>query len=535
MSEKFALWHILFLQYLKRDWKKLMIWVLSVAIFSAGFVPSFKEMSKGNGLIGMFETLQNPAMISIIGPTPIETAKDYTLGAMYAHEMLLFCGLCSMIVSMLHVISHTRKEEELGLTELVRSFHVGRQANSLAAFIEILLVNVLISLLIFVIMMSFNVDTITMQGSLLFGISIGMTGIMGGSIALIMSQIMPSASSATGASLGIVGLLYILRAGTDVSNIDLSYANPLGWSYLGYPFTDNHWYPIIMATLFNMVVVIIAMILEGKRDMGASYIPELKGKAHAKKSLLSIHGLLFKINKTAIISWIIAFITMGIAYGSIYGDMQNFIEGNAMIKQMFANSNDSLESSFTSTIMIIMVSLVTILPIAIVNKLFSEESKFRFSQIFPTKVTRGRLYWTTIGLALLFIIIGILAVTLSLGGTALTVMDGHVELKLIDFLAAGCNYFPAILFFTGLATLALGWAPRLGKLTYAYLGYNFAINYFGGILDLPDWFSKTALFNWLPQMPKESFEIMPFTIMTLISIILIILGYVGYRNRDLIG
>ena len=62
------------------------------------------------------------------------------------------------------------------------------------------------------------------------------------------------------------------------------------------------------------------------------------------------------------------------------------IEGNAMIKQMFANSNDSLESSFTSTIMIIMVSLVTILPIAIVNKLFSEESKFRFSQIFPTKV-----------------------------------------------------------------------------------------------------------------------------------------------------
>ena len=56
-----------------------MIWVLSVAIFSAGFVPSFKEMSKGNGTIGMFETLQNPAMISIIGPTPIETAKDYTL------------------------------------------------------------------------------------------------------------------------------------------------------------------------------------------------------------------------------------------------------------------------------------------------------------------------------------------------------------------------------------------------------------------------------------------------------------------------
>src|SRR5699024_11634752 len=49
---------------------------------------------------------------------------------------------------------------------------------------------------------------------------------MGASIALVMSQIMPTSSSATGASLSIVGLLYIIRAGTDVSNIDLSNINP---------------------------------------------------------------------------------------------------------------------------------------------------------------------------------------------------------------------------------------------------------------------------------------------------------------------
>ena len=81
--------------------------------------------------MGIFETLKNPAMIAIVGPTPIETATEYTLGAMYAHEMLLFCGLIAMVISVLHVISHTRKEENLGLTELVRSFHIGRQANAL--------------------------------------------------------------------------------------------------------------------------------------------------------------------------------------------------------------------------------------------------------------------------------------------------------------------------------------------------------------------------------------------------------------------
>ena len=535
MHEKFSGWNTLFLHYLKLDWKKMIIWILSIGLFSAGFVPAFKEIAQGKGLIGMFETLQNPAMISMVGPTPIETATDYTLGAMYAHEMLLFCGLFAMIVSILHIIGHTRKEEELGLTELVRSFQIGRQANSLATIIEIVLINGLIAMFISAVMVSFNAETISLQGALLFGITIGMAGVMGASIALVVSQIMPTSSSAIGLSLGIVGLLYIIRAGTDVSNIELSIFNPLGWTYLTYPFTDNNWLPIAIAFIFSIIVVIIAFMLEGARDMGDSYIPEKKGKRNAKKSLLSIRGLLCKINQSIIISWLVAFMVMGIAYGSIYGDMQTFLESNEMMKQMFSTSNVSIETSFTSTIMVVMVSLVAILPIVIVNKLFSEENKLHLSQIYPTKVTRSRIYWTNIGLAFFSSVLGVLVASLSLGVTAINVMEGHGEMQLIDFLAAGYNFLPAILFFTSLATLAFGWAPKLGKIAYAYLGYTFALNYFGGTLDLPEWLSTTAILNWLPQMPKENFDIFSFVILSMISIVFIILGYIGYKKRDLIG
>src|SRR5699024_8778699 len=66
MKEKFARCDTLFLQYLKRDWKKIVIWILGLGMFSAGFVPAFKEIAKGQGLVGMFETLQNPAMISMV-------------------------------------------------------------------------------------------------------------------------------------------------------------------------------------------------------------------------------------------------------------------------------------------------------------------------------------------------------------------------------------------------------------------------------------------------------------------------------------
>ncbi|KWX73520.1 ABC transporter permease [Paenibacillus jilunlii] len=534
MKEKFARWNVLFVQYLKRDWKKIIIWILGLGLFSAGYVPAFEEIGKGQGLLGMYETLQNPAMISMVGPTPVDTAADYTLGAMYAHEMLLFCGLFAMIIAALHVVSHTRKEEEHGLTELVRSFQVGRQANSFAVIAEVVLINILMALFIGGVMTSFGVDTISAEGSFLFGASIGIAGILGAVIALVMAQIMPTSSGATGSSLGIVGLLYIVRAGTDVSNVDFSMINPMGWTYLTYPFTENNWVPLILAVVFSVIVVIIAFALEGGRDMGAGYLPEREGREAAKQSLLSVPGLFIKLNKGIMISWLIAFVIMGAAYGSIYGDMQTFLGSNEMMSQMFTIAGVSIEESFTGTIMMVMIGLVSILPIAIVNKLFSEELRLHLSQLYSTKVTRTQLYWTSVILAIAAGVVGVLLASGGLGGTAISAMGDGSSMNMGDFIAAGYNFLPSVLFFTGLAALALGWAPKLGKAIYAYLGYSFALNYFGGILDLPEWFSKTAIQSWVPRMPIDKFDGATFITMTVISMALMVFGYIGYRKRDMV-
>ena len=534
MEEKFACWHILFYQSLKRDWKKMIFWILGLGLFSAGYVPAFQEIAKGQGLLGMFETMQNPAMIAMVGPTPIEKASEYTIGAMYAHEMLLFCGLFAMIISILHVVNHTRKEEELGLTELVRSFSIGRQANSLATIVQTILINLLLALLIAGVMISFDVNTITVEGSLLFGASVGIAGVIGAVIALVTAQIMQTSSAATGTSLAIIGLLYLVRAGTDLYNVDLSMVNPLGWIYLTYPFTKNHWLPLIAAFIFIITLLVIAFALEGNRDLGAGYLSPKEGRGSAKQSLLSVRGLLFRLNRGVILSWFIAYAIIGAAYGSIYRDMQSFLESNDILKQMFTQQGVTIEESFTGTISMVLTGLVSILPIAIVNKLFSEERSLRFSQLYATKVTRGQLFWTCIGIAIFCSIIGIFFASGGLGSTAMVVMNHSSTMDLVDFFAVGYNLFPSVLFFIGLAALVLGWSPRLGKGIYLYLGYSFILNYFQNILDLPDWLLKTAIQSWLPQMPMEKFEISSFVIITMLSFVLMVVGYLGYRRRDLL-
>src|SRR5690625_3612007 len=220
--------------------------------------------------------------------------------------------------------------------------------------------------------------------------------------------------------------------------------------------------------------------------MGAGYLPQREGRESAKQSLLSVRGLFIKINKGIIISWMIAFIILGAAYGSIYGDMQTFLESNDMMKQMFSQSGFTIEESFTAMIIMVMICLVSILPIAIVNKLFTEESQLRLSQIYATKVTRSQLYWTTISIAILAGIIGTLLAAGALGGTAVMVMGDNPTMDVIDFLTAGYNFLPSILFFIGISALALGWVPRVGKIVYVYLAYSFLLNYFEGMIDLPE-------------------------------------------------
>ncbi|MBE9890125.1 tetronasin resistance protein [Enterococcus faecium] len=534
MTDKFSRWSTLFSQNLSRDWKKILIWLVGVTTFSGGFVPAFEELTSGQGLAGLYETLQNPAMIAMVGPTPASNAAEYTLGAIYANEMLLFCSLFAAVISVLHVVSQTRKKEELGLIELIRSFRVGRQANSLAVIAESILINLLLAISISCTMIFFQADSITAEGSWLFGLSVGSMGILGSAVALFAAQLMPSSASSNGLSLAFLGGLYLLRAITDVADSSLSMWNPLGWSYLTYPFTTNNWIPLLYLFLFSLILIISSFVLEEHRDLNTGYIPEREGKPYAKRSLLSLRGLLFYLNKGMTISWLITFGLMGAAYGSIYGNMQQFLESNDLMKQMFIQSGVSIEKNFTSTIMVVLICLAAILPIASINRLFTEETHGRMNQLFATKISRNQLYWTNMLLAILFAILAILISSGALGLSALASMKDAKDMDLLMFLKAGFNFLPAVLVFIGISGFLFGWLPRMGKLAYIYLAYSFALNYFGGILDLPEWFSKTAVPSWVPRMPNDSFDLSVFLMLSCISLALFVLGSIGYRRRDLL-
>lgn len=517
----------LLLEYLKRDYKKIILWILGLGLFAGGFVPAFIEIAKDSGLEGIKATLENPAMRALVGNTP---DTEYTVGAMYSHTMLLFSAVFAMIISIMHIIKHTRKEEESGLTEQILSFKLNKLSPSISLLLENIIINITLGIFITLIMVITGDASITIRGSILFALSISLVGIFGGSIAHFFAQIMPSSSNTTISSLALIGILFILRGITDITYTSFSYLNPLAWTYLTYPFTNNNYHLLFLLILLIIIISLISLNLEKNRDLGSSYIKEKEGRKEAKKSLLSIRGLFIRLNKKTIISYLLGFFILGASYGAVYGDMHTFLESNELIKSMFTYTGVSIEESFTAVIMLVMILIITVLPIVIINKLYTEEKNL--NQLLSTKITRKELFFSNVNIAIITSFIGIILTAIGLGGTALYVMENST-MTFSDFLAAGINYFPAILFFIGLTSITIGYFPKFRKTIYIYLGYSFIINYFNNILNIPNNILKTTIHSYIPAYPIHFFNLGTFFTITLISIILIVIGYQGYKKRDL--
>ena len=149
-----------------------------------------------------------------------------------------------------------------------------------------------------------------------------------------------------------------------------------------------------------------------------------------------------------------------------------------------------------------------------------------------TKVLLSEIYWANIVLAGASAIVGVLLIALGTGWAAKIAVKDKIMLS--DFFIIGLNLLPVALLTLGLSALFLGFLPKLGNLVYVYIASSFFVNYFGRMLNLPKWISKTAPQNWLPNLPAEQFNLKIYIFLIALSLLLTVIGYLGYKNRDLL-
>lgn len=517
----------------RRDRLQIPLWLLGLLTFSIAVGSAFPSLyPPGPDRQIIVETFDNPALISMLGPN--FGRDNYHLGAIMAHQMLLFTALAVAIMNILLTIRHTRRDEERGRIEVIRSLPVGRLSNAAAVMLVLTLTNLCLGLLTAVGLGVLGLEGMDWPGSFLYGAVLSATGIFFAAVTLLFAQLTETSRAALGLSFGFLGLAFLLRAVGDISSEPLALISPLGLVLRAQVYVKNYWWPIGLTLAAAALLTGAAFKLNTRRDLGAGIIAAKAGRSRASRFLQSPVGLVLRLEKTTIIAWAVGLFLLGISYGTVFGDVDEFVKTSDLYRQILPSIEGySVVDQFVAMLLSLMAMMGAVPALLVMVKLRAEERAGRTEQLLARAVPRSSLLASFLVPALIVGLVMQLLGVLGLWVGAASVLENPFPLG--KTLWAALAYVPCIWILVGIAAALLGSAPHLTNLTWIYLGYIFFTDYFGGLLRLPEWLSKFTPWGHIPNLPLEAVGAGTIAAELLLALALIAAAFYSYRRRDLQG
>ncbi len=518
---------------LRQERVKILVWLLGligVTLAAAAAYPGVYPDEQSRQAFAL--TMENPAMIAMVGPG--YALEDYSLGAIFAHEMLLFTVIAVAIMNILLVGRSTRAAEEDGRVEMLRALPNGPLSNLGGSMIVVFLTNVVLALVTGVGLALLDIDGVNWSSSLLYGSILGASGIIFGAISAMFAQLAETSRGTIMLSFTTMILAYLVRAIGDVSNETLSLFSPLGWTGRTGVFAEDVWWPVLLTLAVAILIAIVALYLSAIRDLGSGFIPVRKGKSHASALLRTPFGLILRLQRTNMIAWAIGIFLLSASFGSILGDLETYYADNEFIQAFLSEDPDFSMTEQFITLLIAIMSLISAIPaVMIVLKLKGEETKNRTEHFFSRAVSRTQVLGNYFVLAIVLSIFMQLLVAIGLWSAGVSVMDDPVSFG--TTIKSALAYLPAMWLMIGLAVLLIGAIPKASGLAWLYVVYCFIIVYLSELLDFPDWINNLSSFRHVPQIPIEDLNMVTLLTLTLISGVLTFIGFICYNKRDITG
>ncbi|MFC2947451.1 ABC transporter permease [Virgibacillus sediminis] len=511
---------------------RIPLWLAGLVVFTLLVPGAFSELYPSQeDRAGMAETMRNPAMTALVGPGELD---NYTIGAMTSHQMLLFTALAVSLMNILLICRHTRGDEEEGRAEMLRALPIGRLSNLHATLLVMASTNMILALSTGIGLYFLGIDSMSFEGSLLYGAVLGCTGLFFAGVVAVSAQLAETSRGAMGISIAVLLVAYLTRGITDINNEKWSWLSPLGWVTKTGPYTANQWSPVLLLVAAAFVLMLVSYYLHANRDIGTGTLPSRAGRTSAGQTLKGPVALALKLQRTGTVAWGIGLLVMGLSYGSVLGELEGFFDGNELLEQMLLGDGGlTLTERFLPMLFVVMAILASIPPLMSILKLIGEEKKGRLDHLLGRELSRSRLMagYLLVSATNAFVMLSLAAIGLWATGNA-AMEEG---MRFWPLYSSGILYYPAILCMLGLTILLIGFQPKYSKFIWLYLVYSFMAIYWGGLFDLPDWLSKLSPYGHVPQLPVEDMAAMPVVLLIVSALVLAVAGFIGYNRRDIQG
>jgi ABC-2 type transport system permease protein len=523
---------------LRRDRITLPAWILGMAAFVAATTAMFEANYAKHPELLVPDTqivIENPGM-RVLGLVTGPSVGGYTM-----HRDALTLAVLAALMSIFAVVRHTRQSEELGREEMLGAGVVGRYASLGAAVIVALAANVVLAGLLGLGMI---VAGQPVTGSLVAGASIALVGVAFTGVAAVTSQLASTTRGATGLAGAVLGASFLLAAlGNMLGTVDSAalrvtsawpaWFSPIGWSQQMRPFADNLWWPAGLSLVALGLLTCVAVLLVGRRDVGRGMWPERRGAAHARPGMLSPTGLVWRLQRGALLGWAIGLVGVGLVFGAL-SEQIGGLEGEATEWYSTFGGDADLLGAYWASMMQVAGLAVAAYVVTLLLRLHHDEAQGTLEPVLGTAVSRLR--WLSayavnaLAGATLLILLFAVAMVIT-GGLVL----GDTASLLRDLVGAALVQLPAI-GVLGAAVLALVMLVPRWSVGLSWVLVVFAIfvgPMFGPSLGLPSWLLELSPFTHVPNAPAVSVSAGPMIGLLAACLLLAGAGASAMHRRNL--
>lgn len=523
-------WFDLLRLLLRRDRIQLLIWIAAVAALVLVSAASLEGLYPNQASLDSYASLVqgNAAVIVQAGPG-YGLASNPTIGSVLMNEVSLWTIILVGVMSIFLVTRHTRAEEESDRAELLRSAPVGRHAPGAATMAGALVANVAAATVVAIGLLLDGFETV---GTLAFAATLVGAGMVFAGVTLVTAQVASSGRAATGMGLSVVGVSFVLRAIGDVTENAMSWLSPIGWGQAIRAFTDERWWVLLLPVSATVVLTVTASALAGHRDFGSGMLADRAGRSAATRWLATPLGLAGRLQRGALIGWMVAIAVFGAFYGAITNEVDRMVADNPELEAFFSRAGGgSITDSFLASAATILALLTTGAALSGVLRLRGEENQGRVEPLLATATSRAS--WAASHLIVAIVGAAVVAVVggLGLGVGAAVVTDdtGHI----MEMLGAMLAFVPAIAVLSAFAFALWGVVPRFALLSWAGLVWAAVVGLFGELFNLAQWARDLSPLEHVPALPATELSTGPLMVLTLVAVAFCTIGFLGLHNRDI--
>ncbi|MET1020054.1 MAG: hypothetical protein ABWX62_08735 [Microterricola sp.] len=543
-------------QRFRRDRVQLLAWVAGFALLavvgSSAVESTYGTEAQRVEVLRLVQ--QTPAVLMLRG-TPQGPAAD----AFQYFLLFAFLGVLIGLMSTFLAVRHSRAEEESGRAELIGATPAGRSTPLVATVIE---GTVLCAVIGVVSALGYLLGGADREGSWLAGAALAVTGTAFLGVGLFSAQLMRTSRGANGLAAAVVTLAYVLRGlgdatgtvhadGVSMTAAWPSWLSPIGWGQAVAPFspqTGQLLWPLAPGLALGAVLVAASLWMQAHRDVDSSVIPERAGRLNAPRSLSGPLGLSWRLQRNAVIGWMVAGGIFGLLIGALGETMLKLVRagdtGAADVTQTLGNTLSTLagpgaEGSFIDLFTAAMFSLVGIIAavgtVQAMVRARQDEASGTAEIVLAAPVTR--LHWFGGYLA-----VGVFTAVLVLGSAVLGAVIGLTRSaglgdRAASVALAGLAQLPAVLLLLAIVALVFAVLPRTTIwLAWVVLLLAIAIGQFGGLLGLPDAVRDASPFSHTPIVTAATASTVDWSaawVMLGLALVVSVLAAVLVRRRDL--